>query len=303
LLSEKNVAIIAFWDYIIKKGFPMKSIFNYNNYRKFLLDYYNEEKARNYHFSHRYIAEKLDLKSSGHFAQIFSHKANISISLVRRMAEFLRLKKKEAEYFEEMVLCNQAKNHSDKKRHFERMQELCAGKKDESIRVLDSAQYEFYNKLYYSAIRELLAIYPFKDDYKALGKLLDPPISAAQVKNAIALLEKLGLIRKNSDGVYERTDAVISSGYDAESVSISNFLLNAHDFAKQSLERAPRKERNCSWMTMSVSQKGFEEIQQELRLFMRKALEIARKDLAPDRVYLGTFDILPLSKHKQGVGS
>ena len=45
----------------------MKSVFEYSDYRKFLLDYYSEKKAANRNFSHRFIANRVGFKSGGHF--------------------------------------------------------------------------------------------------------------------------------------------------------------------------------------------------------------------------------------------
>ena len=192
---------------------------------------------------------------------------------------------------QELVLFNQSKSHSDKKRHFEK---LMAFKKS-SVKVLDPNQYEFYEKLHYSAIREVLAFYPYKGNARELARLVDPPITPAEAERAVKLLEKLGLIEKKSDNVYERTDAVLSTGYDAQSVALNNFVLNSLDYAKEALDRVPRKERNFSWLTFNVSREGYEKIQGELRTFIRKALEVARQDEKPDRVYQGHFNIVPLT--------
>ena len=99
----------------------MESIYGYTDYRKFLLDYYNEKKTANTHFSHRFIAGKLGLKSTGHFSLILKGKANISPDLAAKFCDFLNLRKKETEYFEALVDFGQAKSQSRKKRAFDRM--------------------------------------------------------------------------------------------------------------------------------------------------------------------------------------
>ncbi len=45
----------------------MKSVFEYTDYRLFLQDYYNDKKAANKAFSHRFIADRVGFKSGGSF--------------------------------------------------------------------------------------------------------------------------------------------------------------------------------------------------------------------------------------------
>ena len=87
------------------------------------------------------------------------------------------------------MLYNQAKSHAEKKRWFEKILAFLKSK----VKIVEVSQYEFFEKWYYVAIRELLAFYKFSGDYKALGKSVEPPISPSQAKKAITLLMRLGL--------------------------------------------------------------------------------------------------------------
>jgi uncharacterized protein (TIGR02147 family) len=270
----------------------MNSVFEYTDYRKFLSDFYKERKSLNKNYSHRFIAGHVGFKSGGHFSLIISGKANISISYVERLSEFLKLNKKEALYFQNMVLFNQAKSHEEKKKYFERM----ISSKESRVRTLNAEQYEFYDKWYYSAVRELLSFYPFSGDYDELSRMLTPPISASEAKHAIALLERLDLIRRGADGRCAATDALISTGYDAQSLCINNFVLNTLELAKSAMDRFDRNERNFSWVSLSVSTEGYKKIVDELRECRRRIMTIAAGDRHPDRAHLFNFQVFPLSR-------
>jgi uncharacterized protein (TIGR02147 family) len=276
----------------------MFNVFNYTDYRKFLKDFYDKEKSRNKKFTYRYLSQKVGFKSAGHFTQILQGKANISITLIERFARIIKLKKKESEYFRFMVLYNQAKRHEDKKYYFEKM----ASFKEAAIKIVDVKQYEFYDKWYYSAVREALDFFSFDgSNLEELGKLIVPPLSVAEVKKSMELLEELQLIQKDAQGYYRKTDAVISTGYEAQALALSNFAINTMELAKQAIDRFPKKERNLSWMTINVSEEGFEAIQEGLRTFRRNALEIAKKDKKANRVYQFNFQVYPLSRpYKKG---
>ena len=192
-----------------------------------------------------------------------------------------------------MVLFNQAKRHDDKKRYFEAMLSY----KDALMRVVHADQYDFYDKWYYTALRELLAIYPLCDpiDHGAIGRLLNPPISAAEAKQAIELFQRLGLINHDASGRYRPTDPLISTGYAAASVSLNNFVINTLDLAKQSVDRFSKEDRNFSWIAFSLSRQSLQSIIDELRESRRRILKIVENDPNPERVYLFASQIFPLS--------
>jgi len=270
----------------------MKSVFEYTDYRKFLSDFYEEKKSENKNYSHRFIARHVGFKSGGHFSQILSGKANISISFIDRLSDFLKLKKREIVYFQTMVLFNQSKKHDDKKRYFEKM----LFSKEAAIRTVTVEQYAFYDKWYYTAIRELLSFYRFSGDCDRLARMLQPSISANEAKQAIALLERLGLVKRDISGVYSLTDALISTGYEAGSLCINNFVFNALELAKCAMDGFDRQERNFSWVSLSASSKSYDSIVEELRECRRRVMNIVVNDKRPDRAYLFNFQLFPLSK-------
>jgi len=276
------------------------SVFEYTDYRQFLRDVYSEKRAANKAFSHRFIAERVGFKSGGHFSQILSGTANISINFIEKFAEFLKMNKREASYFQNMVLFSQAKSHEDQKRYFERMISF----KEAKIKTVSAEQYEYYDKWYYIAVREVLNFYPFKGDYPELAKMLNPPITPTEAKNAIELLERLKLIKRDDTGIYRLTDALITTGYGVQSVCIDNHLVNTLQIAKEAIDRFKRDERNFSWVALSISEKGYKNIIEELRAFRRRMMSIVEQDENPDRAYLFNFQVIPVSKRyrKKGGG-
>jgi len=270
----------------------MISIFEYTDYRQYLSAYYREKKAENSNFSHRYIAMKVGLKSSGHFAQILTGRVNISTGLISSFSEFLKLKKKESEYFEQMVLFSHAKTHNARKRYLERMLKL-RGKKPA---LLDAAQYEFFSKWYYTAVREVIGMIDFSGDYQELTKLVQPRIKLTEARESIALLEKLRLIQKDEKGIYRKVDSILSTGYEVTSVALENFQIDMMGRAGEAIDRFPREERSLSTLTVGVSQKEYDEIIEELRAFRRRVLDIASGGDKAERIYQFNFQIFPLSE-------
>ena len=80
-------------------------------------------------------------------------------------------------------------------------------------------QYAFYQKWYHSAIHALLSIYEFR--YRTCFTISS--ITAKQAAESIQLLTKIGLVRRDEDGVYRPTDAFVTSGERWQSIAIQNF--------------------------------------------------------------------------------
>jgi len=274
----------------------MIDIFEYIDYRRLLKDLYEQEKADKPFFSYRYIAQKVGFSSAGFFTNILQRKRNISPQMLLQFATLFKFNRTQTEYFEMLVLFDQAKNHKEKKYYFERI----LSSKRSKLKIVDKQHYEFYSKWYYTAVRELINVYPFTgesdDDYKELAKMLAPAISAVEAKKAIGFLESAGFIARNDRGIYAQTDPLISTGYEATSVAITNFQLAAADLAKEAIDRFERTKRSISTLTLSLSQQGYETIMERLRMFHREVLEIAKADKKVDRIYHMNFHVFPMSK-------
>jgi len=271
----------------------MIDIFEYIDYRKLLADLYKEKRAENSFFSYRYIAQKVGFSSAGFFANIIQGKRNISQEFIFGFAQLFKFKKAETEYFELLVNFDQAKNHEQKKYYFEKI----LSSKKSKLKTTEKQQYEFYSKWYYTAVREILDIYQFDGvNYMELAKRVSPCITVSEAKKSVELLQQMGFIRKNKDGYFEQTDQFITTGYEAQSVAITNFLVSTIDLAREAVDRYPRDKRSMSALSFSISEEGFKAIDERLKTFRREVLEIAKADKKRDRIYHVNFQIFPLSK-------
>lgn len=269
----------------------MVDIYEYIDYRKLLKDLYEEKKKQFPFFSYRYIAQKVGFSSAGFFVNVIQRKRNISSEFIFKFAQVFKLKRAETEYFELLVRFDQAKNHDQKRYYFEKI----LSSKKSKIKITDAQHYEFYSRWYYTAVREVLDIYKFDGNYAELAKRVSPPITPEQARRAIALLENMGFIRKSDKGHYQQTEEFITTGYDARSLAITNFLISTIDLARQSIDRYPRDQRSISTLTFSCSRDGYAQIDERLKTFRREILEIVRADKNRDRVYHVNFQVFPMS--------
>jgi len=271
------------------------SIYDYTDYRLYLRDYYEEQKARNPAFSYRYFAKKAGFNSSGLYKDIVDGRTGITRSLILRFSTAMKLTKKQEEYFETMVYFNEAKMVEEKKLYFERLLRYYDSK---AFRV-DASQYEYYSKWYYIAVRELLAIGSFGDDYSAIAQALNPKIRMEQAQKAIEVLKKLGLIQKDKNGRYRSVDKILTTGIDVKSLAIAHFQKAMMDLAKEAIDRHKAVHRNISTVTFSVSEQTYNDIKAELDACRKRILGMVDRSENEDRVCQLNIQLFPLTQIKE----
>jgi uncharacterized protein (TIGR02147 family) len=275
----------------------MPNLYEYLDYRLYLRDWLADKQVQNPRYSMRLAASKVGCDPA-FLLRVMQGKKNPSAKLAFQIGQLLVLQGKAMEYFELLVQLSKAEGHVERSHLIERLTLMRKSK----LRSLDAAQYAYFDKWYYTAIRELLDFYPFRGNFQDLARMVTPPIKPSEAQKAIEILMELGMVSKSADGLYERTDAVLTTGEGWRSVAIANYQLRLIDLAKEAFERFPEDERNFSTLTLSVSDPTYRRIVDNLIAFRREALELAKQDAAADRVWQFNFQIFPLSMSKTAVG-
>ncbi len=270
-------------------------IYNYIDYRKYLADYYRIMKAKRKGFTYRTFLSSIGVTSSAFLINLIKGYFNLNSNFILKISKAIGLRPKESQYFENMVLFTQAKTVEEKIRYFERMLQMFPPYANKA----EPIQYKFFSRWYNEAIREVLTYYKFKNDYIELALMFDPPVRHEYVKSSISVMEQLGFIHKDKDGIYHKVDQVLTPAPEIESMLISGHDLKMMDLAKESIDRFPPEACDISSLTLSVSQDIFEEIKKELMSLRKKIVALSAKANHLDRVYQLNFQLFPLTVVKQ----
>jgi uncharacterized protein (TIGR02147 family) len=272
----------------------MPEIFEYLDYREFLRDYFNAKKEKYPAFSYQYLANRAGFKSKSFFHDVLNRKKNLSRDSVFALRDVLGLNDKSFSYFELLVAFNQAVDHKQKDHFFH---QLIGYNSRNQARLFTRAQYDVCSHWYHMTIREIAAAVDFKEDYDRLGKLLQPAISARKARQSVRLLCKLGLLRKTGrNGRYEQTDRLVTTGDEVHSLAVHNFHLQNMALAAESIDTAPRNQRDISSVVLGLSPQGFETVKGEIQKFRKKLLEIAEREKGVCKVYHANFQIFPTTR-------
>jgi uncharacterized protein (TIGR02147 family) len=265
----------------------------YSDYRAYLRDYYATRKTADANFSFRYLSARAGINSSAYFKYVMDGKRNLSQTTLLKTCQALGLKDKDAEYFQSLVFFNQAKTLKEKNLYFDKLTRL---RGDYERRKVEEAQYAFYGEWHHSAVRELLECLRFKGDYPALAKRLLPAITPTQAEASVALLVRLGLAKKDSQGRWRQTDPVLTTGGQVEAEVVIGFQKRMLELALEAYELASPSERLMSSTTFGISEENFELFRKKIRDFKAELLELARMDKSPERVFQLNLNLFPLSR-------
>jgi uncharacterized protein (TIGR02147 family) len=270
---------------------PAIDIFTYTDYRLFIKEYCDERKKTQPAFSYRYIAQKAGLKSTGFISWVVLGKRTVSTKLARKLAEILKLGKRETDYFLLLVSHNQATTAEERQHYLEKMLAF----RSTRTTVVERNRDQYYSRWYYSAIRELVALTPIRSEQEIVH-LLKPSITQAEAREALDLLCRLGFIRKNSDGLFERIDAALTCGSDVPPAIIHAFQVAMMQLAQSAPYRIPKEDRDISTLTISCNAADLDRIRERVRQMRAEITEIACASEHADRIFQINTQLFPLSK-------
>lgn len=275
----------------------MPVIFNYQDYRKFLADYYDEKKASGSSFSYQNFSRKAGFTSKSFVFNVINGRKNLSRASVVKICEALDFGKTEAAYFENLVYFNQAPNFTERNFYYEKLNAIHPATTEASTaRKLRKDQYEFYSQWYHVVIRSLIDLFPNITDYRELAKLVCPAIRPKQAQKSVELLLRLGLIEKQKNGSYKVGSKILSTGPEVESLAVAHFHLACMELAAKALKELPKNRRNVSGLTLGISQKAYVDICTVIQSCQEQILKIAEKDSDADCVYQLNFHFFPVSR-------
>ena len=268
----------------------MPSIFAYSDYRAFMRDAFAEKKASS-RFSWREFAKRAGYVSPVFLKLVAEEKSSRSAEGIERVGLALGLTDKEQEFFRILVPFTHETDNAKKQKLFNEMRKIAALCKSH---VIEANLYDYYKEWHHSVIRELA---PNVSSESEISKLLVPKIPLPQVKASIALLLKLGLLEKDSDGKYHQTNKHLTTGENISSMAVRKHHENMGNLAVAALEAISKEERDVSGITMGLSKEGFEAVKAELANFRRRIKEIAvQSESEEESVYRINLQLFPLSK-------
>ena len=270
----------------------MKPVMEYQNFRILMRDFYTECKLRS-GFTWREFAKAAGYSSPVFLKLVCDGSANLSEVGMERVAAAMGLVGVELEYFRALVRFNQENDSAKKKELFKEIRRIA---KDNELTLVGEDQYDYYESWVNPVLREMAPLVPGATPAQMADKLTFGA-QASEVKKALQLLQKVGLLNKTDDGKYEQASKAITTGnIEFTSLSVREMHRQMGELAVRSLDEVPVDERNVSGMTFGVSEEAYQRITQEIADFRRRVTAIAMQDTEENRIYRLNVQLFPLTK-------
>lgn len=273
----------------------MKSLFEYDNYRMYLRDYYHFAKTKSSKFSYRYFARLGGFKSGNILKIVIDGEINIKEDTIAKFCKALKLNKEESLFFKNLVFFNQAASSSEKVKY---SKELLRSKTYQKINPLSEAQYRYFDLWYYPVIRSLVVLQDFKEEPLWIAQKINPPITPREAKEAIDNLLALGLLSRNETGQLVKSNPTITTTNNIISSSLAHYHREMMKKASESIDRHSRDRRDLSVLTLEVSEESIKIIKELSEKFRKDIIEIVSKENNPDQIFQLSTYLFPATQER-----
>ena len=269
----------------------MKSVFEYIDYRRYLKDFYDFQKKTKKYFSYRFFAQKAGIHAPILLKMVIDNKRNLSRKTLEKFIAGLNLKEKEAVYFRCLVLFNQAKSAMEKQEHYRVLRSMA---QQVPQYIMETDHFEYFDKWYFSVVREGVCQYDYRDDWEKIASRVQPAITPAQAKEAVAWLLRQGFIKKIKNGRYEQVHTAVATRSEVQSLVVRNFNRKMIQLAERSLDAFPTSERYATGITVGLTAEAYDILVAEIEALRDRVVNIVDALDTGDRVYQVNFQMYPL---------
>lgn len=268
-------------------------IFSFLDYRVYLKEAFAWRKETSAGFSIRVFAHAagMPMNSATLVSKVVLGKRGLNQGMIFKFAKALGLKGEELRYFEHLVRFNQAKGIEEKNHLFVELSKF----RRPRAKDLVPDQFSIYDKWYYQVLRAYFGIHSDRKNPASIGQDILPPLSPAEVEQAIQALLAAKLISKKANG-YAVTEPHIALPLGNRYRPGKAHIREMTQLSLDMLEQVPASDREYGSLTMYLSKACFESIRDRLRSFREELKVLLDQDQDEDRIYTLTLQLFPNSR-------
>jgi uncharacterized protein (TIGR02147 family) len=273
-------------------------VFGYSDYREFLRAAYADGKTRG--LSYRWLARRAGLSSASFLKAVMDGQKNLAKTTAKRVAIALGLSEDGSEYFCLLAQANQATEAAEQRRIRAQLARL---RRHQDVRELAAARDAYYREWYFPAIRELATTTHFRADARWIARTLRPSITVPAAKRALAVLERIGLLRRNAIGELRASHQQVTTELEPKSDQVATFHRAMLERAASALDDMAREERDISSITLCVEPNGLPAFKKRIQQLRRELLDEFDAGSSGSQVVQLNLQLFPVSKRFDSKGS
>ena len=267
----------------------MKPITDYQDYRQYMLDFYEDRKKSG--FTWREFSKEAGFASPSYLKLVCEGKSSLSRVGVPRVAHAMNLSGYEIVFFEKMVEFGNATNDDKKKAAFAELTRIA---KEQKARVIDADMFAYYDSALNSIVRELAPLMPGALPNE-IAKRIKHLFTAQQVRDSLALLTKANFLEESDENIYHQTDKAITGSTEAIPLALRSMNREMTDLAKEAIDTIDVNERNISGVTLGVDAPTLTRISEEVDNCRKRVIALANGCKKINQVYRLNLQLFPLT--------
>lgn len=269
-------------------------LFAYLDYRAFLADAFRVRQAADSKLSYRSFAKAAGYSSPNLLQLILAGKRDLGPAHIPGTVKALRLNRQEADFFASLVGFGQAEDFEEKIFHYQRMMR---SRRYGASKAVEKGQFRYFEAWYHPAVRELLVHREFDGDPAWIAGRVVPPITPAQAKGSIALMESLGLVRRDpATGRWAHAEAAIATPAEVGSLAAGNYHRAVLRLAAASIEAFGPAERDLRAVTLGVPRSAIPALKRRMEEFWRDLVALGNGGGDVEEVVQVSLQLFPLSR-------
>ena len=270
----------------------LEHLFDYDDFRKFMQDYFEEQKKMRSVFSHRFFAAKAGFSSSSYCLNVIRGRFNLTPKSIEKISKAMDFEPLQKAYFEALVQYNQAQQVDERDQAWKQILQI---RKQIDFTHITTREQAYFSKWYYPVIRELAADTQWHGDYRVLARSLTPQITTEEARDAVKNLLEWGLLRKLDDGRYVQTSQMLDAA-EIPPIALRQIRREYIQHAIGAVESMPKDERFAAFTTLAMSESSYNYAVEVLEEARKKIIARASNDTNVERVYEMMLVAFPMSK-------
>ncbi len=269
----------------------LEHLFDYDDFRKFLQDYFEEQKKMRSVFSHRFFAAKAGFSSSSYCLNVIRGRFNLTAKSIEKISKAMEFEPLQKTYFEVLVQYNQAQQVAEREHAWNQIVQI---RKQIEFTHVTTREQGYFEKWYYPIVRELAVSSDWDGDYRVLARSVVPQITTDEARDAVKKLLEWGLLKKEGERYVETSQML-----DASEIPPMALRRIRHEYMQHAMgavESMPKNERFAAFTTLAMSEKSYNYAVEVLEEARKKIIARAANDSEVERVYEMMLVAFPMSK-------
>ncbi len=272
-------------------------LYQYSDYRKYLLDYYTSQKKEKASYSYRAFAQRARLSSPNYLKLVIDGKRRITDRLVDPFIRGLGLSPQQSSYFRNLVFYQEARDVEAKRQYLEKL--IHIRKRAQSrTEVLRPEQHALLSHWYHWIIRELVLLSHFEEDPLWISHRLGNKITPSEAKDSLDLLFSFGLLKRDPSGKLIQNEPLVSTGDEISTLLVRHLHRQFIEKGVEALFSLPPEEREIQGVNIALPRALLPQVKKHIRKFaheLNQKFSPPADTAAADEVYHLNLNFFPLT--------